>query len=60
MSHPTFVSAEIGDVDATTVVVTFDQNVDLAEEIDADAKVLTAAKYGEYLIPSGKIARPGK
>jgi hypothetical protein len=60
MSSPQFQSGEIGNVNATTVAVTFDQAVTLADQPDPEEKVLTVAKYGEYLVPQGGLARPKK
>lgn len=59
MTTPHFFSAEIGNVDALTVVVTFDENVTLAEENgNGNDKAMTVAKYGEAIVPQGGLARP--
>jgi len=61
MSSPQFQSGEIGNVNATTVVITFDQAVELAEaEVDPRKQPLTVAEHGEYLVPQGGLARPKK
>lgn len=54
MSAPQFQSGEVGNVDETTVVITFDQAVMLEE----NTKAMTVARYGDAIVPSGGIARP--
>lgn len=61
MSAPQYQSGEVGNVAATTVVITFDQAVDLAApepEVDPRKKPLTVADHGQYLVPQGGFARP--
>jgi hypothetical protein len=63
MSAPTYLSGEVGNVDAVTVVITFDQAVALATPEPGSGSndvAMTVAAYGEYLVPQGGLAKPGR
>ena len=60
MSAPQFQSAEVGNVDATTVVVTFDQAVTVSDvEDDGSMKVSIPARGG-YAVPDPGWAGRGR
>ncbi len=60
MSAPQFSSGEVGNVSETTVVITFDQNVALAEPEPGSGSnnvAMTVAIYGDALVPVGHVGQ---
>ena len=61
MSNPTYLSGEVGNVDATTLVVTFDQAVTLVEaDPDDVAMGIGDPVRGGYAVPNPGWAGRGR